>query len=88
MIDAKKAVQLAKEKAAELFSGASSLEEIERDSEQGREVWKITLGLPRDLASLSGFEQLSANRTHYKRFLIDVQTGELVAVRMREVASQ
>lgn len=88
MIDAKKAVQLAQEEATQLFNTASSLEEIERDSDQGREVWKITLGLPRDLGSLSAFEQLSANRRQYKRFLIDVQTGALVAVRMRDVASQ
>lgn len=88
MIDAKKAVQLAKEKAAELFSAASSLEEIERDSDRDREVWCITLGLPRDLGSLSALEQLSVDRRQYKRFLIDVETGELVAVRMREVASQ
>ena len=88
MIDAKKAVQLAKEKAAELFGAASSLEEIERDSDQGREVWKITLGLPRDLDSLSALAQLSVDRRQYKRFLIDVETCELVAVRIREVASQ
>jgi hypothetical protein len=88
MIDAKKAVELAKEKAAELFSAASSLEEIERDSDRDREVWSITLGLPRELGSLSALAQLSVDRRQYKRFLIDVETGELVAVRMREVASQ
>ena len=88
MIDAKKAVQVAKEKAAEIFGAECSLEEIERESYRDKEVWSITLGLPRDLGSLSVLEQLAADRRQYKRFLIDVQTGELAAIKIREAASQ
>ncbi len=47
MIDAKQAVQIAKDKAADLLKQGrfSELEEIERDSYKGREIWSITLGL-------------------------------------------
>ena len=87
MIDARKAVQIAKEKALEIFGAASSLEEIERESYRNRDVWSITLGLPRDLAALSPLEQLSSDRRQYKRFLIDSETGDLAAIKMREVAA-
>lgn len=49
MIDAKQAIQIAKAKAAEMLNQASTnVEEIERDSYKGREVWSITLSFPRD----------------------------------------
>lgn len=89
MIDAKQAVQIARERAADLLNQASSnLEEIERDSYKDREVWSITLSLPRNVNQLAPFAKLSADPLQYKRFLIDVVTGELVAVKLREVASQ
>ena len=40
------------------------------------------------MSQLSGLAQLAADPLQYKRFLIDVETGELVAVKLREVASQ
>jgi hypothetical protein len=89
MIDAKQAVQIAKERAADMLNqGSSNLEEIERDSYKDREVWSITLSLPRDVKQLGPFAQLSVDLLQYKRFLIDVETGELVAMKLREVASQ
>jgi hypothetical protein len=89
MIDAKQAVQIAREQAAGLFSQPSSnLEEIERDSYKARDVWSITLSLRRDLTQLSPLALLAATPLQYTRFLIDVETGELVAVKMRELASQ
>jgi hypothetical protein len=89
MISAKQAVQVAKEKAAEMLDQTSTnLEEIERQVYNGREAWSITLSLPRDPRQLSGLAQLSASMVEYKRFLIDVETGELIAMKMREVASQ
>jgi hypothetical protein len=84
MIDAKQAVQIAKEKAVEVLGqDAVSLEEIERDHYKTREVWSITLSLPGVIKSLNPFPPVQ-----YKRFLIDVYTGELVAMKIREVASQ
>ena len=89
MVDAKRAIQIAKEKAVELLNQtSSSLEEIERGSYKDREVWSITLSLPRDMNQLHAFARLSADPLQYKRFLIDVETGELVAMKVREVALQ
>ena len=89
MIDAKRAVLIAKQKAAEMLDqdpAKSSLEEIERESYKGREVWSITLSLPRDLERLHGLAQLAADPLQYKLFLIDAETGDLVAMKLREAA--
>jgi hypothetical protein len=89
MVDVKQAIQIAKEEAAGMLNQASSnLEEIEKDSYRGREVWSITLSLPRDMTQLQGLAVLRTDPLQYKRFLIDVETGELVAMKVREVASQ
>ena len=89
MIDAKQAIQIAKAGAADLLDQAPSVpEEIERDSYNGREIWSITLSLPRDLNLLPPIARLTASPLQYKRFLIDVETGEIVAVKLRELASQ
>lgn len=89
MIDAKQAVQIAKASAADLLNQASSnLEEIERDSYKAREVWSITLSLRRNVTEQSPVVQLFAAQLQYTRFLIDIETGELVAVKLRELASQ
>jgi hypothetical protein len=88
MIDAKQAIYVAKQRAADMLNQTSSnVEEIERDSYKGRDVWSITLSffpsgaLPQSLAQLPDLRQ-------YKRFLIDVETQELLAMKIREVASQ
>ena len=92
MIDVKQAVKLAKAKAAEILEeDSSNLEELERETYNGREVWSITLSLPNKLKMLGPFATLSQHYAHslsFKRFLIDVETGELAAVKIREVATQ
>ncbi|MGP8244222.1 MAG: hypothetical protein ACLQVN_06855 [Bryobacteraceae bacterium] len=89
MIDAKQAVQIAKQKAVEMLDETQTdLEEIERDLYKDREVWSITLSLARDVSRIAPLAQLGADPLQYKRFLIDVETGELVAMKLREVASQ
>ena len=89
MIDAKQAILIAKAKAAEMFDQASSsLEEIEREVYNGHDAWSITLSLPRYLNHLPAFVRLSADPLHYKRFLIDVESGDLLAMKIREVASR
>ena len=90
MIDAKQAVLLAKDKAEEMLGpGPSYLEEIERESYKGREIWSITLSFPRGSGEMSPFARLnSVDVLKYKRFLIDVETGELIAIKLREVALQ
>lgn len=88
MIDVKQAVQIAREKAVDMLGqGSFNLEEIERDSYKGRDVWSITLSLPR-YEKQSVFAVDPAYALQYKRFLIDVETGELVAMKLREVAEQ
>jgi len=89
MIDVKEAVRIAKQKAVEILGATSaSLEEIEREMYKDRDVLSITLGLPRDISQLSTFAQLAADPVQYKRFLIDVENGELLAMRIRELASR
>jgi Peptidase propeptide and YPEB domain len=89
MIDAKQAVTIAKQRAADwLGTGISNLEEVELDKYKNREVWSITLSVPRDLTVLSPLAQIGADPLQYKRFLIDAQTGELVAMKLREPSPQ
>jgi hypothetical protein len=99
MIDAKQAVLLAKGKAEEILGpGPSFLEEIERESYKDHDVWSITLSFPRDLDKVSSLSRLSSLSSitslymdpllQYKRFLIDVVTGELLAMKLREAAVQ
>lgn len=86
MIDVKQAVQIAKAKAAEMLEETSpNLEEIERDFYKDRDVWSITLSLPH--AKIASISHL-ASPGQYKRFLIDTETGELVAMKLREPASR
>jgi len=85
MIDAKQAVQIAKQRAADMLGWSiATLEEIERESHKDREAWSITLGFPRALDALSPITRIGADPLQYKRFLIDVETGDLVAIRLRE----
>lgn len=88
MIDVKQAIQIAKNKAAEILGGASSVEEIERDIYKGHDVWSITLGVSRDLAPLAPVARFAIDPVQYKLFLIDAETGELLAMKLREVASR
>lgn len=70
-----------------LDQSSANLEEIERDSYKDRDVWSITLSVPRAGAQMSSFAYL-ADPLQYKRFLIDAETGELLAMKLREVASR
>jgi hypothetical protein len=89
MIDDKEAVRLAKQKAAEmLYPGIGNLEEIERESYKDRDVWSITLSFPRDPNQVSPLAQLATDMLQYKRFLIDAETGELLAMKLRELSSR
>ena len=89
MIDAKEAVRIAKQSAVDMLNeSGTSLEEIERESYKDRDVWSITLSLPRHLEQLEPLARLGAEPLQYKPFLIDVETGQLLALKLREVASQ
>jgi hypothetical protein len=91
MLDAKQAILTAKQKAAEMLDqppAKLSLEEIERESYKGRDVWFITLGFPRDLGPADSYWRITADPLQYKVLLIDAETGDLVAMKLREPASQ
>lgn len=89
MIDAKKAVEIAKQQAFDMLDQRSTnVEEIEREVYKDREIWSITLSSPRDLSHVSPMARLATDVMQYKRFLIDVETGELVAIKLRELASR
>lgn len=89
MIDAKQAVQIAKERAVDMLGqGDSNLEEIEREAYKDRDVWSITLSFPRNLNQVPPIARLATDLLQYKRFLIDVETGELVAMKLRELTSR
>jgi hypothetical protein len=49
-------------------------------------VWSIVRGFPRDRNLLSSIDWLSIDPPQYKHFPIDVEAGELVAMKLREVA--
>jgi serine/threonine-protein kinase RIO1 len=88
MIDVKQAVEIAKAKALEMLQeNSTNLEEIERDSYKARDVWSITLSVPRDVEKLPAIARLAAEPLQYKRFLIDAETGELLAMKLRETAA-
>ncbi len=89
MIDVKEAIRIAKDKANEMLDGrAASIEEIERDFYKDRDVWSITLGFPRELSEVALINRLVSDDRSYKRFLIDAQTGEFLAMKIRELAMQ
>ncbi len=82
MIDVKEAVGIAKQKAVEMLEQDGSLEEIEREPFKGRDAWSITLGFA------PKFTPFSRIASEYKRFFIDAETGELMAMKLREFAEK
>ena len=89
MIDLHAAVFTAKQKAAEVLGQTPlNLEEIEREVYQGKDVWTITLSFARNLDNVAPIARLGLDPLQYKRFLIDAETGELLAMKLREVAQR
>jgi hypothetical protein len=91
MIDVKQAVKAAIQFAEEALgpeeAGGARLEEIEMTSDEA--FWLITLGLP-DRAILEGrtaWETLAgaSGKRDYKVFKVDVRTGKVVSMKMRNV---
>jgi hypothetical protein len=72
-----------------LEDGPASLEEIERDQYKGRDTWIITLGFaPRQIGNIAPITRFAVDPLHYRRFLVDADSGELVAMKLRELASR
>ena len=88
MIDAKRAVEIAKEKAAEMLGkSALNLEELEREPYRDRDVWAVTLSF-QPFDPLAPITRIVVPPLEYKRFLIDTESGDLIAMKLREVASR
>lgn len=90
MIDVKAAVRAAAEEAKQLLgSNEVLLEEVERSVEDDREVWLITLSVPRrsqgpeNLGSM--LSSLYTTR-EYKIFSIDAETGAVIKMKIRQLA--
>lgn len=92
MIDAKQAFQAAKQQATGMLGErVFRLEEVERDTYKGRDVWRVTLGYPPDLTladPVSHMRALGFGPLEYKLFLIDATNGDLVAMKFREPSIQ
>jgi hypothetical protein len=63
-------------------TGTMLLEEVEPDTFDGKQAWKITLSLPDPDLPLT----IGANR-QYKTFTVDGVTGEVLSMKIRELSS-
>lgn len=75
----------AREYATEVLGDKEyTLEEVERDVYKGREVWRITVGFPkRRIGAPDLMRAIGASLPlEYKTVLIDVSTGEPVAMKL------
>ena len=91
MISNKDAVTKANECALELLGAQDvSLEEIELEEQEGKKLWSITLGFPQRLNEVKNIfgAGILSDPIQLKRFLIDAETGEFVAMRLRELAAR
>lgn len=88
MIDVKEATQVALSYFEELYGEDAFsnvlLEEIERDEEDGTPYWFITIGFTEQKREGGPSGNLAASR-RYKRFKINAETGEVVAMKIRSV---
>lgn len=87
MIDVKEATQIALDYFQDIYSDQSFsnvlLEEVERAQEDDSSYWWITIGFTEDRQT-GPFAQLPSSR-RYKRFKIDAETGEVLAMKIRSV---
>jgi len=90
MVTLKEAFQNAVEYGRQVIGDFQfTLEEVERDTYKDKDVWCITLGFPKRSHLLRNTmeELLGTLPREYKTFLIDAQTGEALAMKIREVAT-
>ena len=85
MVSVQVAFARAKDYARELLGEAEyTLEEIEQDSYKSRPVWRVTLGFPKRRPTAPNLVRAigAGLPLEYKTFLIDVTTGEPVAMKL------
>ncbi len=85
MVTMQEAFTRAREYATEVLGDKEyTLEEVERDVYKGREAWRITVGFPkRRIGAPDLMRAIGASLPlEYKTVLIDVSTGEPVAMKL------
>ena len=88
MINAKEAVVIARKFAGEMIGkDPLNLEELEREVYKDRDVWSVTLSFPQEQSVINVFSQLGVQPVQYRRFVVDAETGDFIALKLREVAS-
>lgn len=90
MIQLKDAISIAKKQAADLLGEAPlSVAEFEREAYNGQPAWVITLAFSAPQGPLaSAMSQFQKPALEYRRFFVDENTGELLAMKIREFAFQ
>jgi hypothetical protein len=72
-------------------TGEMLLEEVDTSTVDDREVWLITLSIPRpkpstpSLSALSSFASLQSDR-QYKTFTVDGETGDVLSMKIRQLS--
>jgi len=88
MIDVKEATQRALAYFEKLYGEEEFtnvlLEEVEKSEEEGMSYWLITIGFTEPETMGGPLSPLSTRR-RYKRFKIDAETGEVVAMKIRSL---
>lgn len=92
MIDVKEATQIALSYFEDLYGEDAFsnvlLEEVEREEEDDTSYWLITIGFTerKEIKSSSPLSSFSPDkRRRYKRFKINAETGEVLAMTIRSV---
>lgn len=88
MIDMMQAVQIARVQGRELLSVSNvDIEEIEHDEYSSRKVWAITVSQHRNDPPLPLIGALRPPARRYNRLFIDIESGEVLGMKIREFQS-
>jgi hypothetical protein len=87
MVDVKQAVAAAVAFMKDVLEPSRAtdllLEEVELGRSEGRQVWRVTISMPKPTGVLSNV--LSGARD-YRRLKVDAETGQVQSMRIRELA--
>jgi hypothetical protein len=88
MIGYKEAIQASRGAAKEMFGDVVvDVEEIEREKYKGFDCWAITLSLYRNSNPLLTMTLSKGSLPKdYKRFYVNLRTGEVLGVKIRELS--
>jgi hypothetical protein len=89
MVSVKEAVAKAIEFAQNLLEPSRisglRLEEVEMTNVKGADTWSITLSMPRQQSGMDLFA--GKNPREYKTFLVNSETGQVLSMKIRELAN-